>query len=49
VLAERGTPNAPYIADLYEYVSMLGDVNRQIAHLPDGTKVRLQVKRAPPQ
>jgi hypothetical protein len=24
-------------------------VNRQIAHLPDGTKVRLQVRRAPPQ
>jgi hypothetical protein len=49
VLTERSTPNAPYIADLYEHVSMLGNVNRQIAHLPDGTKVRLQVKRAPTQ
>lgn len=48
VLAESGTPNPPYIADLYEQVSVLGDVNRQIAHLPDGTEVRLQVKRAPP-
>jgi hypothetical protein len=49
VLAGSGTPNPPYIADLYEHVSMLGDVNRQIAHLPDGTNVRLQVKRAPTQ
>lgn len=49
VLAESGTPNPPYIADLYEHVSLLGDVNRQIAHLPDGSKVRLQVKRVPPR
>jgi hypothetical protein len=49
VLDENRTPNPPYIADLYEHVSLLGDVNRQIAHLPDGTKVRLQVRRAPPQ
>lgn len=49
VLAESDTPNPPYIADLYEHVSLLGDVNRQIAHLPDGSKVRLQVKRVPPR
>lgn len=49
VLAESATPNPPYMADLYEHVSVLGDVNRQIAHLPDGTTVRLQLKRAPPR
>jgi hypothetical protein len=48
VLAETATPNPPYIADLYEHVSLLGNLNRQIAHLPDGTKVRLQAKRAHP-
>ena len=45
---KTGTLNPPYIADLYEHVSLPGDVNRQIAHLPDGTTVRLPVKRVPP-
>ena len=48
VFAESRAPSPPYVADLYEHVSLLGDVNRQIAHMPDGTRVRLQVKRAPP-
>jgi hypothetical protein len=48
ILAESGTPTPAYIADLYKHVPVLGGVIRQIAHLPDGTTVRLQVKRAPP-
>ena len=32
----------PYIADLYEYVSFLGDLNRQLADVPDGRKIRLK-------
>jgi hypothetical protein len=52
VFAESGSPGTPYIADLYEYVSFLGDLNRQISSLPDGAKVRLKVqppKVSPPQ
>ena len=45
VFAESGTPDTPYITDLYEHVSFLGDLNRQISSLPEGTKVRLRVKR----
>ena len=44
VFAEGGGSDTPYV-DLYEYLSFLGDMNRQISSLPDGTKVRLQVKR----
>jgi hypothetical protein len=44
VLAKPGVPNPAYIADLYEYVSLLGDVNRQIADLPDGSKVPLEIE-----
>ena len=43
--AESGSPDTPYIVDLYENVSFLGELNRQIKDLPDGTKVRLRVKR----
>ena len=32
----------PYVADLYEQVSFLGDLHRQIKDLPDGAKVRLK-------
>lgn len=45
VLADSGSPNPAYIADLYEHVGFLGDVNRQIADLPDGAKVKLTIKR----
>jgi len=45
VFAESGSPDTPYVADLYEHISFLGDLNRQISSLPDGAKVRLQVKR----
>lgn len=39
--------NNPYVVDLYEHVSFLGDINRQIASLPDGAKVRLVVGAKP--
>jgi len=42
--AESRSSNTPYIADLYEYVSFLGDLNRQLSSLPDGAKVRLKVQ-----
>jgi hypothetical protein len=44
VFAESGGSDTAYIADLYEYVSFLGDLHRQIANLPDGSKVRLRVQ-----
>jgi hypothetical protein len=36
-----------YVADLYEQVSFLGDLHRQIANAPDGAKVRLKVGQPP--
>jgi hypothetical protein len=47
VLAESGVPNTAYLVDVYEHVSFLGDLNRQISNLPDGSKVRLRVQ--PPE
>jgi len=45
VFAEsRNTPDNAYIADLYEQVSFLGDLHRQISIHPDRTKVELVVK-----
>ena len=44
VFAESATtPDNAYVADLYEQVSFLGDLHRQIADQPNGAKVRLQV------
>jgi hypothetical protein len=40
-------PNNAYVADLYEQVSFLGDLHRQIVDTPDGTKVRLKVGQPP--
>jgi len=45
VFSDGGRSDTPYVTDLYDHVSFLGDLNRQISSLPDGTKVRLQVKR----
>jgi hypothetical protein len=45
IFAESGSPDTPYVADLYEHISFLGDLNRQISSLPDGAKVRIRVKR----
>jgi len=47
VFAEGGGPDSAYVADLYEHVGFLGDIHRQIASLPDGSKVRLVVKQPP--
>ncbi|HEV3512591.1 MAG TPA: hypothetical protein VGS05_12870 [Candidatus Sulfotelmatobacter sp.] len=48
VFAESAeAPNNAYVADLYEHVSFLGDLHRQIANTPDGAKVRLKVGQPP--
>ena len=44
VFNESGYAENPYIADLYEYVSFLGDLHRKIAELPEGAKVKLVIK-----
>jgi|SRR5215470_838786 len=36
-----------YIADLYEYVSFLGDLHSQMKDVPDGGKVRLVIGKKP--
>lgn len=45
VFAESGATNTPYIVDIYDHVAFLGDIHRQIATLPNGSSVRLVVKR----
>ena len=42
-----GVPNNAYVGNLYEYVSHLGSVHRQIAGAPDGTKVKLRLGKEP--
>jgi hypothetical protein len=42
---ETNVPNKPYVADLYEYVSFLGDLNHQISDMPDGASVQLKIER----
>jgi hypothetical protein len=44
VFAESGKPGNAYVADIYEQVSFLGDLNRQISSLPEGAKVELRVQ-----
>jgi hypothetical protein len=41
----KDAPDNAYVADLYEQVSFLGDLHRQIANAPDGTQVRLRLVR----
>lgn len=48
VFAEGGRPDTAYVADLYEYVSFLGDLHRQIASVPDGSKVELKIQAPNP-
>jgi len=48
VFAEGGTPATAYLADIYEYVSFLGDLHRQIATTPDGSRVQLRVNPPKP-
>jgi hypothetical protein len=40
---ERPSPDKMYLADIYEYVGFLGDINRQVSSHPDGAKVRLRI------
>lgn len=44
IFKQSGSPDMAYVSDIYDHVSFLGDVHRQVASLPDGTKVRLRVK-----
>jgi hypothetical protein len=42
--------NAPdnlYVADLYEYVSFMGDLHCQMKNVPDGGQVRIRVQPPP--
>jgi hypothetical protein len=48
VFAEGASTDTPFVVDLYERVSFLDDLNRQISDLPDGAKVRLRVKPLTP-
>jgi len=48
VFAEGGAFDTAFIADIYEHVSLLGDLHRQIATSPDGSKVRLRIGSKPP-
>lgn len=43
VFAESGKPNSAYVADLYEQVSFLGDLHRQLKDVPDGGKIQLKL------
>jgi hypothetical protein len=44
VFAESAAiPDNAYVADLYEHVSFLGELHRQIADKPDGKRVRLRI------
>ena len=48
VFAQGGSPNnTPYVVDLYEHVSFLGDLHQQISDVPDGGKVRLVIAPKP--
>ena len=48
VFAESANvPNNAYIADLYEQVSFLGDLHRQIADTPNDVKVTFKVGQPP--
>src|SRR5215471_14123680 len=49
VFREGGTSDTAYVADLYEYLSFLGDLHRQLSDLPDGSKVQLQVNPPKPR
>ena len=40
-------PDNAYVADLYEFVSFMGDLHHQISDVPDGGQVRLRVQPRP--
>ena len=45
MFAEAGALDNAYVGSLYEQVSFLGDLHRQIAELPDGSKVQLRIQK----
>jgi len=45
VFAEGGGPNNAFVGSLYEQLSFLGDLNRQLSQLPDGSKVQLRIQK----
>jgi hypothetical protein len=45
LFAEGGAPNNAYVGSLYEQVAFLGDLHRQIAELPEGTKVQFRLEK----
>jgi hypothetical protein len=48
VFAESAdVPENAYVADVYEHVSFLGDLHRQIAEEPNGARVRLRIGERP--
>ena len=42
-------PDNLYVADLYEYVSFMGDLHSQIHSVPDGGQVRVKIQPRPDQ
>jgi hypothetical protein len=40
-------PDNAYVADLYEYVSFMGDLHQQISDVPDGGQVRIKIQPRP--
>jgi hypothetical protein len=45
VFAADRRASKPYILDIYENLSFLGDLHKQIAEVPDGSKIKLRIKR----
>jgi len=44
VFAESASGNNAYIADIYDHLGFLGDLHKQIATMPDGTKAEFIIK-----
>jgi len=42
-------PDNMYVADLYEYVSSMGDLHSQMKDVPDGAQVRINIQPRPDQ
>ena len=40
-------PNSLYVAELYEFVSFMGDMHVQMKDVPDGGKVRIKIQPKP--
>ena len=40
---ESASNNKRFLVDIYQQVAFSGDIDKQLSHLPEGTKVRLKV------